>query len=77
MDSTRVTEQPTSFERPQPGVDPADARGALPRTPQPPQALPLQPCPDGAPRSAAPGAAGEPARGAGANAPFRFSFFWP
>ncbi|WP_439946400.1 SpoIIE family protein phosphatase [Streptomyces sp. BBFR109] len=69
MDSTRVTEQPTSFERPQPGVDPADARGALPRTPQPPQALPLQPRPDGAPRSAAPGAADEPARGAGANAP--------
>ncbi|MFF9767157.1 SpoIIE family protein phosphatase [Streptomyces sp. NPDC053086] len=29
MDATRVTEQPTSFERPQPGVDPADARGAL------------------------------------------------
>ncbi|MFI2375363.1 SpoIIE family protein phosphatase [Streptomyces sp. NPDC018964] len=33
MDSTRVTEQPTSFERPQPGVDPTDPRGALLRTP--------------------------------------------
>ncbi|WP_030859943.1 ATP-binding SpoIIE family protein phosphatase [Streptomyces sp. NRRL S-37] len=39
MDSTRVTEQPTSFERPQPGVDPADPRGALPRTP-PPERVP-------------------------------------
>ncbi|MFD6326783.1 SpoIIE family protein phosphatase [Streptomyces sp. NPDC058442] len=29
MDSTRVTEQPTSYERPEPGVTPADARGAL------------------------------------------------
>jgi serine phosphatase RsbU (regulator of sigma subunit)/anti-sigma regulatory factor (Ser/Thr protein kinase) len=29
MDSTRVTEHPTSFERPQLGVDPADPRGAL------------------------------------------------
>ncbi|MEV5355188.1 SpoIIE family protein phosphatase [Streptomyces sp. NPDC052693] len=33
MDSTRVTEQPTSFERPQQGVDPADPRGALVHTP--------------------------------------------
>ncbi|MEV0693563.1 SpoIIE family protein phosphatase [Streptomyces sp. NPDC050388] len=29
MDSTRVTEQPTSYERPEPGATPADARGAL------------------------------------------------
>ncbi|KES03877.1 serine/threonine protein phosphatase [Streptomyces toyocaensis] len=48
MDSTRVTEQPTSFERPQPGVDPADPRGALLRTPSPARvpgtgaALPVQ-----------------------------------
>ncbi|MFI1416992.1 SpoIIE family protein phosphatase [Streptomyces sp. NPDC020731] len=48
MDSTRVTEQPTSFERPQPGVDPADPRGALLRTPPPARvpdtgaALPVQ-----------------------------------
>ncbi|CAL9445717.1 SpoIIE family protein phosphatase [Streptomyces sp. enrichment culture] len=35
MDSTRVTEQPISFERPQPGVDPADPRGAFPRSPAP------------------------------------------
>ncbi|MFD7703202.1 SpoIIE family protein phosphatase [Streptomyces caelestis] len=39
MDSTRVTEQPTSFERPQPGADPADPRGALLRTP-PPERVP-------------------------------------
>ncbi|MEV7993675.1 SpoIIE family protein phosphatase [Streptomyces sp. NPDC086077] len=47
MDSTRVTEQPTSFERPQAGVDPADPRGALLRTPAAPltsgaAALPAQ-----------------------------------
>ncbi|WKX12200.2 SpoIIE family protein phosphatase [Streptomyces sp. NL15-2K] len=36
MDSTRVTEQPTSFERPQTGADPADPRGALVRTSTPP-----------------------------------------
>ncbi|MFF0202317.1 SpoIIE family protein phosphatase [Streptomyces sp. NPDC005017] len=29
MDFIRVTENPTSYERPQAGVDPADARGAL------------------------------------------------
>ncbi|CAM5283829.1 PPM-type phosphatase domain-containing protein OS=Streptomyces fumanus OX=67302 GN=GCM10018772_41310 PE=4 SV=1 [Streptomyces fumanus] len=29
MDSTRVTEHPTSFERPQSGVAPSDPRGAL------------------------------------------------
>jgi serine phosphatase RsbU (regulator of sigma subunit)/anti-sigma regulatory factor (Ser/Thr protein kinase) len=36
MDSTRVTEQPTSFERPQTGADPAEPRGALVRTSTPP-----------------------------------------
>lgn len=36
MDSTRVTEQPTSFERPQTGADPADPRGALVRASTPP-----------------------------------------
>ncbi|ANB08317.1 serine/threonine protein phosphatase [Streptomyces ambofaciens] len=38
MDSTRVTEHPTSFDRPQTGADPADPRGALLRTPVPPRA---------------------------------------
>ncbi|MEU9732273.1 SpoIIE family protein phosphatase [Streptomyces sp. NPDC048002] len=37
MDATRVTEQPTSFERP-PGADPADARGGLLRAPSPSRA---------------------------------------
>ncbi|MFE5918490.1 SpoIIE family protein phosphatase [Streptomyces sp. NPDC056468] len=32
MDSKGVTEQPTSFERPETGVDPAESRGALVRT---------------------------------------------
>ncbi|MEU1054919.1 SpoIIE family protein phosphatase [Streptomyces sp. NPDC005876] len=41
MDSTRVTEHPTSFERPQPGVDPADPRGAPLPTPSG-AALPAQ-----------------------------------
>ncbi|WP_208865861.1 SpoIIE family protein phosphatase [Streptomyces zinciresistens] len=36
MDSKGVTEQPTSFERPETGADPAESRGALPRTPTPP-----------------------------------------
>ncbi|MGV9252195.1 SpoIIE family protein phosphatase [Streptomyces sp. NPDC003697] len=51
MDATRVTEQPISFERPQPGADPADGRGALLRTSEdlrapgssPGPALPVQP----------------------------------
>ncbi|WP_189415413.1 ATP-binding SpoIIE family protein phosphatase [Streptomyces griseoviridis] len=43
MDSTRVTEHPISFERPQAGADPTDPRGALLHTPVPPRA------PDGAP----------------------------
>lgn len=62
MDATRVTEQPTSFERPQPGADPTDSRGALLRTPQPPQtALPLQSRAEGATPCPAPRAAqGEP-----------------
>ncbi|MEU6319714.1 SpoIIE family protein phosphatase [Streptomyces sp. NPDC047009] len=42
MDSTRVTEHPTSHERPQQGVGPADPRGALLRTPEP---LPVSPAP--------------------------------
>ncbi|MEV0175248.1 SpoIIE family protein phosphatase [Streptomyces sp. NPDC050803] len=47
MDATRVTEQPTSFERPRKGADPADPRGALLRSPVPPRssgaaALPAQ-----------------------------------
>ncbi|MET9991573.1 SpoIIE family protein phosphatase [Streptomyces mutabilis] len=60
MDSTRVTEHPTSFDRPTAGGDPADPRGALLRTPVPPRAsgsaLPAQ------------GRAGQtpPASGAGA-----------
>ncbi|OIJ63747.1 SpoIIE family protein phosphatase [Streptomyces mangrovisoli] len=41
-----MTEQPTSFERPQAGGDPADGRGALLHTPKPPRpgatALPAQ-----------------------------------
>ncbi|MFG2887309.1 SpoIIE family protein phosphatase [Streptomyces sp. NPDC048297] len=46
-----MTEQPTSYERPQPGVDPADARGALLRTPKPlgPPGLPAQARADGTP----------------------------
>ncbi|MFI6011796.1 SpoIIE family protein phosphatase [Streptomyces sp. NPDC051243] len=35
MDSKGVTEQPTSFERPETGVDPAESRGALVRTSTP------------------------------------------
>ncbi|MFJ8536516.1 SpoIIE family protein phosphatase [Streptomyces sp. NPDC093591] len=35
MDSRGVTEQPTSFERPETGVDPAETRGALVRTSTP------------------------------------------
>ncbi|MGW3353952.1 SpoIIE family protein phosphatase [Streptomyces bungoensis] len=52
-----MTEQPTSYERPQPGVDPAEGRGALLRTPKPlgNAALPAQARADGAPSG--PGAA--------------------
>ncbi|MGX9873583.1 SpoIIE family protein phosphatase [Streptomyces cellulosae] len=68
MDSTRVTEQPTSFERPQPGVDPADPRGAFLRSPAPAAgtgaALPAQGRSGGEPP--APGAvSGGPAPDAG------------
>ncbi|MFE0510355.1 SpoIIE family protein phosphatase [Streptomyces sp. NPDC058964] len=45
MESTRVTEHPTSsYERPQTGVDPAEHRGALVRSPKPlgAAALPAQ-----------------------------------
>ncbi|SDN77712.1 Serine phosphatase RsbU, regulator of sigma subunit, partial [Streptomyces sp. cf386] len=35
MDSKGVTEQPTSFERPETGVDPAESRGALVRSSTP------------------------------------------
>lgn len=54
MDATRVTEQPTSFERPQPGVDPAERRGALLRSPEPlgAPALPVQTRADGSPPAA-------------------------
>ncbi|MEV7791514.1 SpoIIE family protein phosphatase [Streptomyces sp. NPDC087512] len=46
MDSTRVTEHPTSFERPPAGADPTDPRGAFLSAPAPPRgpqaALPAQ-----------------------------------
>ncbi|MEV6960170.1 SpoIIE family protein phosphatase [Streptomyces sp. NPDC051207] len=65
MDSTRVTEQPTSFERPQAGAAPADPCGALLSTPTPPRAapgLPPQARTGGEPGTAvASGAAPEPA----------------
>ncbi|MCT9105771.1 MULTISPECIES: ATP-binding SpoIIE family protein phosphatase [Streptomyces] len=63
MDSTRVTEHPTSHERRQSGAGrpstPADPRGALLRTPEPqraPGALPAQPARtgDAAPTGSAP-----------------------
>lgn len=62
MDSTRVTEHPTSHERRQSGAGrpstPADPRGALLRTPEPqraPGALPAQPAHTGdAPTGSAP-----------------------
>ncbi|MGW0768276.1 SpoIIE family protein phosphatase [Streptomyces sp. NPDC002676] len=46
-----MTEQPTSYERPQPGLDPAEGRGALLRTPAPPgsPALPAQARSEGPP----------------------------
>ncbi|MEU2742530.1 hypothetical protein ABZ656_46465, partial [Streptomyces sp. NPDC007095] len=62
MDSTRVTEHPTSHERRQSGAGrpstPADPRGALLHTPEPlraPGALPAQPARTGdAPTGSAP-----------------------
>ncbi|WP_460090898.1 SpoIIE family protein phosphatase [Streptomyces mexicanus] len=59
MDATGVTEQPTSFERTQSGAEPTDARGSLLGTPEPAQALPLQPRPAD-PSLCAPAAPGEP-----------------
>ncbi|MBC9723696.1 SpoIIE family protein phosphatase [Streptomyces sp. TRM68367] len=56
MDSTRVTEQPTSFERPQ-GADPADPRGALLRSSTTPPRTPG--APTGAPALPAQGRSGE------------------
>ncbi|GLW44750.1 hypothetical protein Stsp02_04120 [Streptomyces sp. NBRC 14336] len=61
MDATRVTEQPTSFERPL-GADPADSRGALLRTPTPPHA----PCAAALPAQAR---TGEPPSTPGTTAP--------
>ncbi|MEW2076146.1 SpoIIE family protein phosphatase [Streptomyces sp. NPDC017966] len=66
MDSTRVTEQPTSFERPQPGVDPTDPRGALLRTPPPARvpdtgpALPVQSRSGGEPPASGAASPGSP-----------------
>ncbi|MEU7472155.1 SpoIIE family protein phosphatase [Streptomyces sp. NPDC044984] len=66
MDSTRVTEQPTSFERPQPGVDPTDPRGALLRTPTPARvpgtgpALPVQSRSGGEPPASGAASPGSP-----------------
>jgi hypothetical protein len=69
MDSTRVTEHPTSFDRPSPGADPADPRGALLRTPVPPRAsgsaLPAQ------------GRAGQTPPAAGEDAPAVFEHSQP
>ncbi|MDX3755752.1 SpoIIE family protein phosphatase [Streptomyces mirabilis] len=79
MDSTRVTEHPTSHERRQSGAGrpstPADPRGALLRTPEPqraPGALPAQPARTGdAPTGSAPstpyGRHGSPATQASAS----------
>ncbi|MFG3078176.1 SpoIIE family protein phosphatase [Streptomyces sp. NPDC048225] len=69
MDSTRVTEHPTSFDRPTTGADPTDPRGALLRAPGAPgasgSALPAQ------------GPAGDPPPGAGADAPGTFEHAQP
>ncbi|MFD4576991.1 SpoIIE family protein phosphatase [Streptomyces sp. NPDC058417] len=66
-----MTEQPTSFDRPQ-GVDPTDPRGAFPRTPAPgatalPPASPAaaQARTEGTPGAAAPGPAAAEGTGAG------------
>jgi len=63
MDATRVTEQPTSFERPQTGTDPVDPRGALLRAPGPQRGAPSG---TGLPQ---PQAAQAQARGAGETPP--------
>ncbi|GLX51505.1 hypothetical protein Shyhy01_44550 [Streptomyces hygroscopicus subsp. hygroscopicus] len=67
-----MTEQPTSFERPQPGADPADGRGALVRAQEPvgTPALPVQARADGTP--CGPGTAascGQPMDGKGKEPP--------
>ncbi len=62
MDSTRVTEHPTSCDRPSTGADPTDPRGALLRTPVPPgpsgSALPAQGCAGQTPPDAGAGSPG-------------------
>ncbi|MFK4545222.1 serine phosphatase RsbU (regulator of sigma subunit) [Streptomyces tendae] len=69
MDSTRVTEHPTSFDRPSTGADPTDPRGALLRTPGPPRAsgtaLPAQ------------GGAGQTPPAAGEDSPGAFEHSQP
>ncbi|MEU1048959.1 SpoIIE family protein phosphatase [Streptomyces sp. NPDC005897] len=63
MDSTRVTEHPTSFDRPSTGADPTDPRGALLPDPVPPRASgPALPAQGRAGQT--PPAAGEDAAGA-------------
>ncbi|MFJ8635915.1 SpoIIE family protein phosphatase [Streptomyces sp. NPDC093568] len=59
MDSKGVTEQPTSFERPETGVDPAEPRGALVRTSTPSTA---HSTPPGAPGGACGGGTALPAQ---------------
>ncbi|MEV7287214.1 SpoIIE family protein phosphatase [Streptomyces sp. NPDC093252] len=53
-----MTENPTSYERPQPGVDPVDPRGALLHTPTPPPGDPARPVPAA---ESTPGPPGPPA----------------
>ncbi|MET7319965.1 SpoIIE family protein phosphatase [Streptomyces sp. NPDC005549] len=64
-----MTEHPTSFDRPSPGADPTDPRGALLRTPVPPRAsgsaLPAQ------------GRAGQTPPAAGEDAPAAFEHSQP
>ncbi|MFK0103716.1 SpoIIE family protein phosphatase [Streptomyces sp. NPDC091217] len=62
-----MTEHPTSYERPQPGVDPAEARGALLRSSQPPDRAqpPAQPRPLGTTALPAQARAGETPSGPG------------
>ncbi|MET8826992.1 SpoIIE family protein phosphatase [Streptomyces sp. NPDC004610] len=58
-----MTENPTSYERPQPGVDPVDPRGALLHTPTPPPGDPARPVPAA---ESAPGLPAVPQSGADA-----------
>ncbi|WP_320778764.1 ATP-binding SpoIIE family protein phosphatase [Streptomyces sp. CRN 30] len=65
MDSTRVTEHPTSHERPQPGASPVDDCGALLRTPETPLTRPSSALPAQVRAGDAPGeSGGDPAAGA-------------